>query len=177
MRWILDKAEYREKRDWARVCVDIDSGRLPTDKAKLYFCDLEAMTKKFPPLLDDLLARSADQSCAYLVLDPDPEYFWYDRLGGYPLFELSRGDSPDDYSKFLNRPFGANPGDNMVDMWYSYVIFPPSQSWFVHTIRSDRDDTGHLWIPTSWASGLTGKYAFLRDGRANEAGITTRVPQ
>lgn len=103
-----------------------------------------------------------DQSCTYVVLDPDPEYFWHDRLGGYPVFEFSRGDSSDEYLKFLNKPFGNNPGGNMADMWYSYVIFPLSLKWFVHTIRSDRDDTGYLWILPEWADGIVKTYPFVR---------------
>ncbi len=171
MRWIEETTEYREIRDLARVCVDIDSGRLPTDLRRLHFCDLEALTKSFPPLLRDLLLMSNEETCIYMVLDPDPEYFWHDRLGGYPALEFKRGDSSEEYSKFLNKPFGANRGDNMVDMWYSYVIFPPSQKWFVHTIRSDRDDTGHLWIPSSWINGVTKAHPFLRSELSRTADI------
>lgn len=168
MRWIEDHTEYERIRLLSRDCVHIDSGRQPVDKTTLYFCDLTAMTKSFPPLLKDLLSRSGDGSCVYMVLDPDPQYFWHDRLGGYPAFEFGTADAADDYSKFLNKPFGANRGGNMVDMWYSYVIFPPSQRWFVHTVRSDRDDTGHLWVPLDWKEDLTSKFPFLRDSPSSD---------
>jgi hypothetical protein len=162
MRWIEEKEEYHKIRDFARACVDIDSRRLPTDKRELYFCDVTAVTERFPSLLQYLLAKLGDPSCVYMVLDPDPEYLWHDRLGGYPVFEFGRCDSSEEYFKFLNRPFGSNPGDNMADMWYSYVIFPLSQKWFVHTIRSDRDDSGHLWIPREWAEEVTKIYSFIK---------------
>lgn len=163
VRWIEDKNEYQKMRDLARWCADVDSGRLPTDYTKLYFCDVTSINHVFPTLLQDLLMMARDQSCIYMVLDPDPEYFWHDRLGGYPTFEFSRGDSADEYLKFLNRPFGSNRGDNMADMWYSYVIFPPTRKWCVHTIRSERNDTGHLWIPPEWASGIMKIYPFVKD--------------
>lgn len=162
MRWIQDNGEYRELRDIARTCVDIDSGRRPTEKIKLYFCDLEGLTPRFSQLVQDLLIMAREQSCFYMVLDPDPEFLWHDQLGGYAVFEISRGDSAEEYIKFLNQPIGNNPGGNMTDMWYSYVIFPSSLRWFVHTIRSDRDDTGHLWVPPEWADEIAKLYPLVR---------------
>ena len=162
MRWIKDKEEYRKVRDFARWCVDIDSERRPTQLNKLYFCDVMAITLRFPPLLQDLLLMAKDQSCIYMVLDPDPEYLWYARLGGYPVFEISRDDSPEEYLNFLNQPIGNNRGDNMADMWYSYVIFPLSQKWFAHTIRSEHDGTGHLWVPPEWCNEIVNIYPFIR---------------
>lgn len=174
MRWVEEKTEYREIRDMARICVDIDSGRSPTENVKLHFCDLTAINHKFPPLLQDLLMMAREQSCFYMVLDPDPEYFWHDRLGGYPTFEFSRGDSSDEYLKFLSQPIGDNPGGNMADMWYSYAIFPPSRKWFVHTIRSERNDTGHLWVPSEWADGIMKVYPFIRQMGSREQSLLNK---
>lgn len=163
MRWIEGKNEYQKIRGMARWCVDVDSGRLPIKLTKLYFSDIMPMTPVFMPLLNSLIINAEEMFCIYMVLDPDPEYFWYNRLGIYPAFEYSHKDSTDEYLGFLNHPFSGNQGDNMISMWYSYAIVSPSQKWFVYTIRSVRDDSGHLWIPSTWKKKLLQRYEFLSD--------------
>jgi hypothetical protein len=175
MRWIQNEKEYRQLRILARTCGQMDSFRLPIDKARLCFCDVTALNERFPPLLQDLLGRALAPSCVYMVLDPDPEYFWRDRFGGYPVFEVSRGDSAEEYFRFLSRPFGKNRADNMADMWFSYAIFPSTLQWFVHTIRSDRDDTGHLWVPPAWESELRDAHPFLGGGSPGAGGPATEA--
>ena len=158
MSLIADEGKFRECFERARSCVYIDSGRSPTSLARLVFDDAEILTRKFAILLTHLLQLSGDESCQYIVLDPDPIYYFNANFGGYPLVDLAQDVSPDEYLSKLNQSPDENFGNAVGTNWYEVVITPPSGRWFVHALRSDRDDGGHLWLNPNWTQSVSALY-------------------
>jgi hypothetical protein len=161
MRWVVEASEFEEILLRARTCVYIDSARETTALARLTFDDAEIRTHKFADLLQKLMEYSSDQTVHCIVLDPDPVYYFHRKFNKYPALEIAKGDSSDVYLKKLH----ADPGDSPVDAigtnWWAFVIVPVSLKWFVHALRSDKDDGGHLWIPRDWVNRILEFYPSL----------------
>lgn len=161
MRWIENEKEYRALRDVMRECMNIDSDRQPTDLLRLRFGDVEMINRNAMSFLRRLMGLAGERACYYMVSDPDPEYFWKDRLGRYAVFEVVHDDPAEEYIRSLNEPFVAPGRDAMASTWYSYAIFSGTLRWFAYATRSDRDDTGHLWISPEWADQLLESESWL----------------
>lgn len=161
MRWITDETEFTEIFLRARTCVYIDSGREPTALTKLTFDDAQICTYEFSDLLQRLMEHSNDTQIYYIILDPDPQYYFYQRFKKYPAFEIVRGDSRNDYIAMLNEDPGDSPIDAVGTNWWACVTAPPSLQWFAHALRSDQDDGGHLWVPPEWVTELRGIHPYL----------------
>lgn len=160
MRWITQESEFRDIFLQARTCVYIDSGRIPTQLRKLTFDDAEVCTPKFANLLQKLMEYSSDSIAHYLILDPDPVHYFHRHFKKYPALEIARGDSAEAYLSFLNEDPGNSPADAVGTNWWACVIVPPSLNWFVHVLRSDRDDSGHLWIPSAYVGRVQTMYPY-----------------
>jgi hypothetical protein len=160
MHWVEDKSKFENIFLEARTSVYTDSGRLPTSLQKLTFDDAEICTEKFADLLQKLMGWSEDVRCFYIVLDPDPVYYFHRLFGKYPVVEIERGIQPSDYITILNEGPVKNPADALGTNWSECVIFPPSRRWFVHALRSDRDDGGHLWVPVEWVNRVGETYPY-----------------
>lgn len=174
MRWISDEGEARVLKDLADLCLDIDSDREETSLQRLVFGDGEAFTDRFAVLLGTLMRVSGSARSYYAVASPSPEYFWRARYGAYPAFELVPADSADEYIRALNSPVGS--GDLRMNSYYDrYAIFPPlanppiSIPWFAYATRSDRSDTGHLWLRPEWIAEAKRVYPWLRDKKGTRA--------
>ena len=152
MRWIEKEDEFHRIRLEAKRCVYVDSGREPTTLRRLTFDDAEICTKAFAQFLQHLMDRSGDTKAYYMVLDPDPVHYFNRLFKRYPLVEITHDDPVDTYIAVLNEPPNGNAADgNAADdigtNWWRSVILVPSQMWFIHAMRSARDEGGHLWIP------------------------------
>ena len=90
MRWVEDKSRFEKVFLEARTCVYTDSGRLPTTLQKMTFDDAEILTLQFADLLQMLMEWSNDDICSYVVLDPDPVYYFHRLFGKYPVIEIER---------------------------------------------------------------------------------------
>ncbi|HET7214670.1 MAG TPA: hypothetical protein VFL79_13845 [Terriglobia bacterium] len=168
MRWIQDKAEFEKILIDARMCVYIDSRRAPTPLQVLLFGDITVCTPDFLPLLQNLMEWSSDSAAYFVVLDPDPIDNFYRLYEKYPVLEIARNDSTQAYLGGLNEDVGDGRGFALSDLWATYVILPPSKKWFIHTIRSAYDDSGHLWIPPEWADRVLAAHPFVfRDAPAS----------
>ncbi|HWH60182.1 MAG TPA: hypothetical protein VN682_21320 [Terriglobales bacterium] len=161
MRWITDEAEFREIFLRARTCVYIDSGREPTALKRLDFLDVSICRHEFANLLQTLMERSGEAMTHYVVLDPDPVHYFHRHFKKYPALEIEQGDSSGAYLSLLNEDPGDSPADAVGTNWWACVVVPPSIHWFAHTLRSDKDDSGHLWIPSAWVDQVREVYPFL----------------
>jgi hypothetical protein len=162
MRWVMEEAEFRKIFLEARTCVYIDSGRESSRLQRLIFDDAMTCTFAFAELLQNLMEWSGIETCNYVVLDPDPVHYFYRLFKKYPAFEVALGDSPQSYIQFLNQDPGGSPADAVGTNCWAWVVAPPAIGWFVHALRSDMDNGGHLWIPNDWRAKILGLYPSLR---------------
>lgn len=160
MSWVEDKSAFEKAFLEARTCVHTDSGRLPTSLRRLTFDDAEICTPQFADLLQELMVWSEDDKCLYVVLDPDPIYYFHRLFGKYPVIEIERGVPPSVYIAKLNQGPDESPGDALGTNWWECVVLPPSSRWFVHALRSDLDDAGHLWVPADWVDRVAAVYPY-----------------
>jgi len=158
--WLEDKNIFEKVFLEARTCVHTDSGRLPTELQKLTFDDAEICTRQFADLLQKLMEWSDDTTCFYAVLDPDPVYYFHRLFGKYPVVEIEKGTPATSYLESLNEGPPESPADAVGINWSECVILPPSNGWFVHALRSDRDDAGHLWVPLGWVERVAATYPY-----------------
>jgi hypothetical protein len=127
---------------------------------RLMFDDAEVCTFKFAHLLQKLMEYSGDSTAHYIILDPDPVHYFYRHFRKYPVLEISRGDSVEAYISSLNEDPGDSPADAIGINWWACVLVPPSIKWFIHALRSDRDDSGHLWIPSGYLDRVREIYPY-----------------
>jgi hypothetical protein len=161
MRWIKRREEFDNAHGKASACKYIDSGRYPTALKRWVFDDAQILTVDFAQLLQQLIGWSADAHATYVVLNPDPIYYFWHHFEKYPAVELEAGDSPGTYLSVLSEDPGS-PADAIGTNWCECVVVPPSNKWFVHALRHDLDSGGHLWIPAEWNRRVNETYPFLR---------------
>lgn len=161
MCWVEDKNKFEKVFLEARTSVYTDSGRLPTALQRLTFDDAEICTGLFAELLQKLMDWAEDDLCYYVVLEPDPVYYFHRLFGKYPVIEIERGTPSTTYLANLNEGPAESPSDALGTNWSECVILPLSKRWFVHAIRSDRDDSGHLWVPPVWVERVSATYPYV----------------
>ncbi len=161
MEWLEEKSRFEELLLVARTCVYTDSGRLPTSLRKLTFDDAEICTVQFANLLQKLMEWSDDHNCFYIVLRPDPVYYFHRLFGKYPIVEVERGIPTSTYLAALNIGPADSPADAVGTNWSECVIVSGSIRWFVHALRSDRDDGAHLWVPPDWGERVEAVYPYV----------------
>jgi hypothetical protein len=164
MRWISEKTEFENVLKNAYTCVYIDSGREPTHLTKFIFDDSIIMTRAFRELLNRFMKLSNDDRVNYVVLRPDPVYYFCHFFHRYPCVEIKDDDPMEAYFQGLNEDPGNSPADAIGINWWETVIVPTSRKWFVHALRDDDESGGHLWIPEPWIKSTLEAYPFLRDG-------------
>jgi hypothetical protein len=162
MRWIISDEEFNSVFLEAQTCVFIDSHREQTSLVCLNFGDLEIVLESFIPLLHKMMKWSGDATTFFVVLRPDPVQYFHRHFNKYPALEITSGDSGNAYVAALTEDPGGSPGDALGTNWWTCVIAPHSLKWFVHVMRSDADDTGHLWVPKEWVQPLTEFHPGLR---------------
>jgi hypothetical protein len=160
MRWINQESEFKDIFLRARECVYIDSGRITTPLKKLLFDDAEVCTLRFADLLQNLMEYSCDSVAHYIVLDPSPVHYFHRLFDKYPAVEIARGDALEAYLAALNEDPGGSIPDAIGTNWWACVIVPPSIKWFVHALRSDFDNSGHLWIPPEYTNRVGNLYPY-----------------
>lgn len=162
MRWITTKDEFEHVRLQAATCKYVDSGRYPTSLQRWVFDDAEMFTPEFANLVQQLIGWSGDFQATYVVLDPDPVWYFWQHFQKYPAIQIKAGDSTQAYLSALNEDPGGSPADAIGTNWWECVIVPPSLTWFVHALRDDLDRGGHLWVPREWANKVIGAYPYLK---------------
>jgi hypothetical protein len=104
---------------------------------------------------------SGDKLCSYIVLRPDLVYYFYHQFSKYPVTEVEIGTPPTAYLKNMAESPNDNPAEGIGVNWYECVMCPPSARWFVHALRSSRDDGGHLQVPIPWLDRVTAFYPYM----------------
>jgi hypothetical protein len=181
MRRVENETEFHKIVLEARTCVHIDSRRVSTSLHLLVFDDGMLCADYFLAALRSLMGWSGDPSAYYVVLDPHPVDSFYRPYKKYPVLEIARGDAADAYLGALNEDVGDGRGFSLSDLSLTWVIVPPSNKWFIHAIRSDQDDSGHLWVPSEWVDKLLAAHpgvfrdalASLQEGDADTPGQTS----
>jgi hypothetical protein len=181
MRQVKDKAEFDRVLLDARTCEYVDSRRAPTPLQLLVFDDVALCSDHFLRALEDLMDWSADADAYFVVLRPDPIDNFYRLYKKYPVLEIARNDSTEAYLGGLNKDVGDDSVFSLSNLCMTWVIVPPSNKWFIHAIRSDQDDSGHLWVPPGWVHKLVAAHpgVFFRDAPASlsERGKGTPGPE
>ena len=136
------------------TCVFIDSRREPTSLDLSVFDDAGICTKAFASSLFRMMKWSNDQTATYLILRPDPVHYFLPQFQKFPALVFDAGDSPEAYIEGLNSDPGESPIDAVGTNWWECVIVPSSLRWFVHALRSDDNNGGHLWAPREWRGRL-----------------------
>jgi hypothetical protein len=160
MKWIEDEDAFKAMYRRALDCAALDSGRGNTSLRKLTFDDVEVRSTVFAELLQRLLEWSADDGCAFVVLRPDPVYYFHHFFGKYPVVEVTRGMSATDYLATLNEGPPESKADALGIIYSEYVFVPSSLRWFIHALRSVESDGGHLWVPSEWVDRVAGVYPY-----------------
>jgi hypothetical protein len=160
MRWVEDKSTFTTALQRALDCAATDSGRRRTSLQKLTFDDVEIRSDVFAGLLQRLLEWSGDETCSFVVLRPDPVYYFHHFFGKYPVVEVTRGMQADDYLGLLNEGPPDSKADALGVIYSEYVFVPPSTRWFIHALRSVENDGGHLWVPSEWVDKVTAIYPY-----------------
>jgi hypothetical protein len=165
MRWIITKDEFDVARLDAAECKYIDSRRIPTDLQLWIFDDAAIVTRAFGTLIQTLLTLSGDKYATYVVLVPDPVWYFHRKFNKFPAVRIDSGDTAETYLLALNEDPGDSPIDAVGTNWWECVIVPPSRSWFMHALRDDGDTGGHLWIPADWSSQVREGFPYGRPER------------
>ena len=158
--WVEDEDTFKSAYQLALDCNATDSGRLPSSLQKLTFNDVDILSDAFAGLLQKLLEWSADDLCNFVVLRPDPVYYFHHFFGRYPVIQIKRGMEASDYLAILNEGPPDSKADALGIIYSEYVFVPPSLRWFIHALRSADDDGGHLWVPSEWVDRVTAFYPY-----------------
>src|SRR5690242_17744162 len=102
----------------------------------MIFDDTEICSHEFADLLQKLMEYSTDQVTHYVVLDPDPRYYFYREYHKYSVVEIGHTDPSSVYISTLNEDPGGGRVDAIGVNWWALTIVPPSLKWFVHALRS-----------------------------------------
>jgi hypothetical protein len=160
MTWIEDENTFKSSYKLAHECAAIDSGRLPSSLQKLAYNDVDILSDAFPELIQKLLEWSSDDRCTFVVIRPHPVHYFYHYFKRYPVIQINRGMKTSDYLAILNEAPPDSKPDALGIIYSEYVFAPQSMRWFVHALRSERDDGGHLWIPAEWVDRIRMVYPY-----------------
>jgi hypothetical protein len=166
MNWLKDEIEFKKVHRRALDCAALDSGRGSASLQKLIFNDVDILSDAFAGLVQKLLEWSADEACAFVVLRPDPVYYFHHFFGKYPVVEIKRGLSAPSYLAILNEAPPESRADALGVVYSEYVFAPPSLRWFIHALRSVESDGGHLWIPSEWVDRVAEIYPYATAARS-----------
>jgi len=156
-----DDAKAKQLLLEAATCRYIDSRRIETALACLSFDDASTFTPQFALLLQRLIAWSRDRQAHYMVLKPDPVWYFHKHFSKYPIVAIRQGDTPEAYLSSLHEDPGESPADAVGINCYEWVILPESHRWFVHCMRDAADIGGHLWIPKSLLESIQEQFPWL----------------
>lgn len=164
MRWLTDDHEFEAARLEAMACVFVDSRRESTTLELAEFDDAIICGAPFGDLLFRMMTRSGDMTFTYLVLRPDPIHYFFRHFRKFSALVFNTDDCANTYWDGLNTDPGGSPADAVGTNWYECAILPKSRAWFVHALRSDRANGGHLWLPPEWRGRISGERGFADRG-------------
>ena len=103
---------------------------------RFQFLDFDTIHDKarFWRFVINLLRESGDDSINVVVLDPDPEDYFYRELGEFGVLQIPAKASSEDYRKSLQSGPAPDPL-TMIDCAYVFAWFPPSMTWLIWAER------------------------------------------
>lgn len=168
MNWMDDPDAFKVLHRRALDCAALDSGRGHTSLQKMTYDDCEIRRPEFADLLQKLMEWSGDDACDFVVLRPDPVYYFHHFFGKYPVVEFERGMQSTDYLAILDEGPPESRPDALGIIYSEYVFVPPSLRWFMHALRSVENDGGHLWIPSEWVDRVAEVYPYATVAKSHQ---------
>ncbi len=163
MRWITDEGIFKDALSTVDYCRRVEHHQAASSLRRMIFDSLGLCTRPFLGLLRGLMNLSGDDSCLYLVVEPDPEEYFWANFKKYPLVEIGKDDVASDYFSSLNEDPGGSPADAIGTNWAQFFIFPTSKKWFVIGRRDNETDVGgHLYVPADWINQVIEAYPHAR---------------
>lgn len=100
---------------------------------------------EFLTLLQRLMESSRDTQTNLIVLEPDPETYFYKSFGTFGALEIGADESWDRYRAQIESGPRSSPADSLAVNSFSLVWFPPSLRWIIWGgAKSGHDGAGLL---------------------------------
>lgn len=135
-RMISDPAEFRAIFEGVRSATDIQA-RMPAQVFRAGFGNRQFLefdylcTPRFWSMLQLLMARSEDDRTDLLVLDPDPDAYFYKESKRFGALSLPVSLSSQGYLDALNTGPKSSPVDAVGVNSFVLALAPPSLRWLV----------------------------------------------
>lgn len=91
---------------------------------------------EFLILLKRLMESSRDNQTNLIVLEPDPETYFYKNFGTFGALEIGADESWDRYRTQMESGPRSSPADSLAVNSFSLIWFPPSLRWIIWGERS-----------------------------------------
>jgi len=106
---------------------------------RFQFLDFDSFcSDKFWAMLQRFMEQSQDERASFVVLDPDPEHYFYRNFGRFGAMEFSREASAADYRRAIQAGPASSAADALSTNSEVLVWLPPSLRWVVWGERSPR---------------------------------------
>lgn len=183
MRWITSRAACEALSRSAAAFLDVDSDREETTLRRLVFSDAAVQTEGFFAAVQALLRLSGAPAAYFIAFEV--VFCAPPRMStGRAALEILAGDAAQDYLAYLSGrglPWPGSPGAE----WMQCMVFEPWEpgpewykqpalTWFACATRSDRDDTGHLWLPPEWTAQAVAAFPGLAERRGTRLEMEAR---
>jgi hypothetical protein len=91
---------------------------------------------EFLTLLKRLMESSCDIQTNLIMLEPDPEAYFYKNFGNFAALEIGADESWENYRAQMDSSPESSPADSLAVNSFSLVWFPPSLRWIIWAERS-----------------------------------------
>lgn len=138
---IVDPVEFSALRGTLDRAM-LSSGRMPAKVfrpayGRFQFLEFDLFdSNEFWAMLQKLMERSQDDRVNLMVLDPDPEGYFYSHFGHFAAAEFSKDVSAERYRAVLATAPKLSAADALNSNTEVLVWFPPSLRWVVWGERS-----------------------------------------
>jgi len=133
---ITDPVEFRKLRGTLDRAV-VSSARMPArvfrpGYGRFQFLEFDLFgSNEFWAMLRQFMERSQDDRVNLMVLEPDPEGYFYSHFGHFAAAEFSRDISAERYRAVLEAAPKLSPADALTSNTEVLVWFPTSLRWVV----------------------------------------------
>ena len=105
---------------------------------KFYLIDFDYIySSNFFNIAQKIMKNFNEEKFFLMVIDPDPEEYFYKNFGKFSLIEASDNDSSEDYLKILDADPGDSPADSILSNSFKMVIYGDSLQW---ALLADREN-------------------------------------
>jgi hypothetical protein len=137
---MTDPAEFQVLLEHLRSAALVSS-RMPepvfrSNYVRFHFLEFDLFgADEFWAMLQQLMKESQDRNVTLVVLDPDPEGYFYGEFGRFCAIDVPVTASAEQYRNALQSGLGLLP-DTLMDNSNVLVWFPPSLQWLIWGERS-----------------------------------------